>query len=562
MKKLTLYLFSFTLFVLTVFACEDQLTKAPLDAPSDVTFFESRTDLEVAINGVYNSLWWQIRGIPALQEIDNATDIGFLRDGPMQSFSQGVHDPDTGVFQQTWSHMYSGISRANNLLDKMERAQGNVDEEFYVRIQAQARFLRAFFYHFLSELYGDVPLLTEVPNVEESQVGQSPKSEVVNLIISDLDFAAEHLPTSWSGSDDGRITRGAALALKARVALYNEMFNLAVQSSQQIINMGEYSLHPDYEEQFQYGGIRSSGVILDTPFSQGVQTSGYPIRAGERMTGSWSTNVPSQALVDSYQASDGLHIDESAVYDTANPFENRDPRLDASLVRPQSTFSGYVFETHPDSVETWNIETNSRVENLNVTNPFATFTGIIWRKYLAEEDFPASRQDSEINWIYIRYAEVLLTYAEAKIEMGDIDGTVLDAMNRVRARAYGVNVANTDLYPAFTTQDQTELRRELRYERKVELANEGFRLFDMRRWGIADMVMSGTLIGRPVGAYESIQSPPQINRDIGHHPDYSEYQDLYRNVEQRSFNPNRDWLWPIPQTEINVNENITQNPGY
>lgn len=562
MKKIILYLSSLILFLFTMLACEDQLTKAPLDAPSDVTFFESRTDLEVAINGVYNSLWWQIRGIPALQEIDNATDIGFLRDGPMKSFSEGAHDPDTDVFQQTWSHMYTGISKANNLLEKMERAQDNVDEEFYVRIQAQARFLRAFFYHFLTEFYGDVPLLTEVPLVEESQIGQSPKSEVVDQIISDLDFAIQHLPSSWSGSDDGRITRGAALALKARVALYNEMYDMAAQSSQEVMSAGVYSLHTDYEEQFQYEGIRSAGVILDTPYSQGVETSSYPQRAGDRMSGAWSTNVPSQALVDSYQASDGLQIDESTVYDPATPFENRDPRLDASIVRPQSTFLGFVFETHPDSVETWNIETNERVTNQNVTNPFASFTGLVWRKYLSEDDFPENRQSSEINWIYIRYAEVLLIYAEAKIEMGDIDNSVLDALNQVRARAYGANLSETDQYPAITTQDQNELRRELRYERKVELANEGFRLFDLRRWGIADEVMNGTLIGRPVGTYESIPAPPTISRNVGHHPDYSEFQDLYRNVEQRSFNTNRDWLWPIPQTEINVNDNISQNPGY
>ena len=562
MKNIIKYISALIVFALALLACEDQLTKAPLDAPSDVTFFQSRGDLEVAINGVYNSLWWQIRGIPALQEIDNATDIGFLRDGPMDPFSRGAHDTDTAVFLQTWTHFYSGIARANNLLEKMERARGNVDEDFFVSIQAQARFLRAFFYHFLTELYGDVPLLTEVPIVEEAQIGQSPKSEVVSLIMSDLEFAAENLPITWSGSNVGRITKGAALSLIARVALYNQDFGVSASAAQEVMDLGIYSLHPNYEEQFQYGGIGSSEVILDTPFSQGVQTSGYPIRAGERMTGSWSTNVPSQALVDSYQASDGLHIDESAVYDPANPFANRDPRLDASLIRPQSTFAGYVFETHPDSLQTWNIVTNSRVANLNVTNPFATFTGIIWRKYLSEEDFPASRQASEINWIYLRYAEVLLTYAEAKIELNDIDQSVLDAMNKVRARAYGVGISETDSYPAFTTFDQNELRREVRYERKIELANEGFRLFDMRRWGIANVVMSGTLIGRPVGAYESIPAPPRINRDVGHHPDYSEYQDLYRHVEQRSFNPNRDWLWPIPQSEININENIIQNPGY
>lgn len=259
--------------------------------------------------------------------------------------------------------------------------------------------------------------------------------------------------------------------------------------------------------------------------------------------------------MDTYQASDGLPIDQSPLYDPAKPFENRDPRLDATIIRPQSIFKGFIFETHPDSTETWNIETNARVTNQEVTNPFATFTGYLWRKYLSEEDFPEKQRDSTINWIYIRYAE-------AKIESGDIDQSVLDAINKIRARAYGVELSEASQYPAISATNQAELRHILRYERKVELANEGFRLFDIRRWDIADQVMNGTLIGRPLDGYETVPSPPNINSDIGYHPDYGEFQHLYRNMEQRSFNTNRDWLWPIPQDEMNVNENMTQNPGY
>src|SRR5699024_1556745 len=119
-----------------------------------------------------------------------------------------------------------------------------------------------------------------------------------------------------------------------------------------------------------------------------------------------------------------------------------DPRLDASIIRPQSTFvGGYVFETHPDSTETWKISgsNSTRIENQDVTNPFATYTGYLWRKFTAEEDYPADIRSSKLNWIYIRYAEVLLIYAEAKIENNDIDQSVLDALNKVRARAYSVD---------------------------------------------------------------------------------------------------------------------------
>ncbi|WP_395260093.1 RagB/SusD family nutrient uptake outer membrane protein [Halalkalibaculum sp. DA3122] len=558
-------LWTLSLLALIVVACQDELNKTPLDAPANTNFFSNESELELAINGVYTSLWWESRGIPALQEIDNATDIGFLRDGPLKDVATGAHNSDTGIFESTWDHFYSGIAKANNLLQNMNRAQDVVSPNTFSRIQAEARFLRAFFYHFLVELYGDVPLLTEVPTIDEAQIGRTPKAEVVNQIMSDLDFAAQNLPTSWSGDQVGRATQGAALALKARVALYNGDYPTAAQAAQSVISSGVYSLYPDYEAQFQYEGIRSSGVIFDAPYKTGVQTSQYPIRAGTRMVGAWSTNVPSQALVDSYQATDGEPIDESNVYDPAQPFENRDPRLDASIVRPQSTFKGYVFETHPDSTETWRIEDGQKVErvtNQDVTNPFASYTGLVWRKYLSPDDFPQKSFESTINWIFIRYAEVLLTYAEARIESNNIDQSVLDALNQVRARAYGVDPSQTGQYPEITTTSQAELRREVRYERKVELANEGFRLFDIRRWGIADEVMDGALIGRPRGTYSTIPSPPDIQEDVGYHPDYSANIDLYRNVEPRTFDPERDWLWAIPQAEINVNDQIQQNPGY
>lgn len=568
MKKLYKFVFVSVLSVLILAACQDELVKAPLDTPSNTNFFSNESELELAINGVYRSLWWE-SGFPngmvhTLQEIDNSTDIGFLRAGTLKELSQGAHTSETGEFESTWAHLFGGIAKANNLLQNMDRAQDVVTPDLFTRIQAEARFLRAFFYHFLIELYGDVPLLTEVPTIEGAQIGRAPKSDVVDQIIEDLNFAAQNLPGSWSGDAEGRATKGAALALKARVALYTERYEIAAQTAQEVMDLGIYELYPNYEAQFQYEGIRSSGVIFDVPYGIGVHTIQYPWRAGSRMNGAVSTHVPSQAMVDSYQASDGEPIDESSIYNPENPFEKRDPRLDASIVRPQSIFKDFVFETHPDSTETWRIEDGqkiARVTNQDVTNPFATFTGYLWRKYLSPEDFPDNSRQSTLNFIYIRYAEVLLIYAEAKIESNDIDQSVLDAMNQVRARGYGVDPSQTNQYPEITAINQVDLRREIRYERKVELASEGFRLFDIRRWGIADEVMDGILIGRPIGAYSTIPGPPNINEDMGH-PDYGEMQDLYRNVESRSFNPERDWLWAIPQAEINVNDQMTQNAGY
>lgn len=543
--------------------CTDDLDRFPLDEPSDATFFSTEAELTLAINGVYHSLWWHIGSHPAHQNLDNTTDIGFLRDGGIRDLADGSGTSTSAGPEDFWTDLYAGISRANTLLTNMERAKDVVTEAKFVEIQAEAKFLRAYFYHHLTELFGDVPLLETQPSLDESQIGRSPKSEVAALMFSDLNFAADHLPVTWSGKDVGRATKGAALTLLARVALYNNNYDLAIEASQEVMDLKVYSLHDDYEELFQYEGIRNAEVILDLPYLQGIQTHSYPQRAGSRMLGAFSTVVPSQFMIDSYLASDGETIDKSAVYNPAKPFENRDPRLAASIVYPQSILDGYIFETHPDSTKTWRVEDGvkvARVTNQDVTNAFATFTGYLWRKYSSPLDYPEKNRDSELNFILMRYAEVLLIYAEAKIESNDIDQSVVDAMNKIRARAYGVDYTDVGNYPEITIAGQAEMRRILRNERKVELACEGFRLYDIRRWKIADSVMDGPLVGRPITGYETIPEPPVIDEATGH-PAYGASLSLYRQVIQRTFRA-RDWLYPIPQSEVNVNKSIKQNPGY
>lgn len=561
------FISSITLVIISIAilsACDDMLTKAPSDQPANISYYSNEQELESAVNGIYNIFWdLESRSLPIDMSLDHTADIGFLRSGHVKEISQGGHSATNSIIVATWVRLYSGVARVHNLLEYMDRAD-DASPEAKERFQAEARFLRAYFYYYLTELWGDVPLITEIPDLEEAEIGRTPKNEVVDQIIEDLDYAAEVLPRNWSGNNEGRATVGAALTLKARVALFNERFDLAANTAQQVMDLGEYSLYPDYETIFQYDGERNEEVIFDVPYQRGVKTNNVPFRQATRNANAVSTNVPNQFLVDSYIAADGLPIDESQVYDPRNPFENRDPRLDATIVRPQSVYAGYVFETHPDSTETWFIdgEDSRRVTNRDVTNPFATYTGYTWRKFTPEEDLPDFPTDSELNFIKMRLGEVLLIYAEAKIENNDIDQSVLDAINRIRARGFGADgVSDVNNYPEVNTTNQEELRKILRNERKVELVLEGFRLFDIRRWRIADKVMDGDLVGRPKGAYSEITSPPTIDDKTGH-PDYGPLINQYRLPEIRSFNPGRDWLWPIPQSEMDANDNITQNPGY
>jgi hypothetical protein len=187
---------------------------------------------------------------------------------------------------------------------------------------------------------------------------------------------------------------------------------------------------------------------------------------------------------------------------------------------------------------------------LEVTHAYATFSGYQYRKYVADED-REFRGECELNVMLVRYAEVLLVYAEAKIEQGTLDQSVYDAINAVRVRA-GL--------PEITTgKSQDELRKSVRQERKVEFPFEGLRFFDLRRWKIAEEVMPGILYGRPLRNYEASFIPTFDENGMPH---YDAYGDKLRQFDTRNFNPARDYLWPIPQKELDINSNLKQNPGY
>lgn len=203
--------------------------------------------------------------------------------------------------------------------------------------------------------------------------------------------------------------------------------------------------------------------------------------------------------------------------------------------------------------------TNTRIDNLDATHAYATFSGICWRKYCNIED-KDHMEESEMNPILIRYPEVLLTYAEAKIKAGEIDQSVLDAINKVRQRP-SVNM------PPITTTDPLELFYAVARERKYEFAGEGLRLFDIRRWKIAEYVMLQPVLGRMKKSYPD--KAPRIDEwGTAHYDDIpiasngesADYK--MRLVDIRKFDKNRDYLWPIPYIERQTNPNLTQNPNY
>ncbi|MCT1523881.1 RagB/SusD family nutrient uptake outer membrane protein [Sphingobacterium hotanense] len=538
-------------------ACDnDYLTRYPLDSPSNETFLTNEEELEMAVTGVYNALWYSYSGTPFALTFDYASDIGWDRNtNDLQYLGAGLGNPNNGYTREIWAQLYKGISRCNNILDKSESVKGVVPEAKFNQLIAETRFLRAYFYFYLNELYGGVPLVTTMLSLEEAQVPRSTKEVITKFIIDELDLAEEHLLKETSGATLGRANQAAALALKSRVALYNKQWQLAVDASKKLMELGKYQLHPKFDELFTYAGEKSKEIIFSVNYQKGLAVHAISMQFYSRLAKGFSGKIPVQTMIDSYECIDGLPIDKSPLYNPAKPFANRDPRLNFSIVLPQTIFINYMFETHPDSLQTWNYNTNprTRVSNTDVTNAYATFSGYLWRKYadVADKDDPAN---SSINIILFRYAETLLNYAEAKIELNQIDESVYAAINTVRQRP-GVAMPTIQ-----NGKNQAELRSVIRRERKYEFAAEGLRFFDIRRWNIAHEVIPGKLLGRI--RTEFLSSAPRIDENATPHYENVQNADKMRVIETRTFDKSKDYLWPIPRLEMEVNQNLVQNPNY
>ncbi|MDR1938312.1 MAG: RagB/SusD family nutrient uptake outer membrane protein [Tannerellaceae bacterium] len=541
-------------------ACNESLfEKYPLSSPSDANFPTNETELQMALASCYNNLYYHPHdGVPFVMLLECVSDHGWDRNtSNLQEIGRGAHNERNSFLLDFWTRMYTGIARCNLLLANMESAEANTKPEVMRQVEGEARFLRAYYYFYLAELFGGVPLVEKPIALSESQVPKSTKEEIVQFLFKELDDAAGKL-SSKNDPKEGRATKGAALALKSRIALYNKQWNVAVDAASQVMVMEgtEYELYPHYGDLFMYAGESSKETVFAINYLYGFQTNSLPAATISRIASGMSIKIPVQARIDSYECIDGLSIDKSPLYDPNTPFENRNPRLKFTCVVPGDIFYGYQFETNRDSLEIWdyNVSPPARIANTEATHDYASFSGYLWKKYCdGTVDFGARRGNSELNYMMIRYAEVLLNYAEAKIESGQIDDSALAAINKVRQRP------SVEM-PAITTKDQTALREAVRKERSYEFGGEGLRLFDIIRWGYSETVMNNTVLGKiPRGM---IAAPPAIDeRGI---PDYSNVpnRSQMRVIEIRTFDKNKNYLWPIPFNEIQTNKELVQNPNY
>ncbi|MEP7144310.1 MAG: RagB/SusD family nutrient uptake outer membrane protein [Ferruginibacter sp.] len=475
--------------VLLLGACKKEFLNTPPQAQQpSVQFWKTADDASKAVNAMYGNLreWKNVSfaaiaiesiGSDDAEKGSSVTDATFFN-----SYDNFAISSSDGQLADFWTGQYQNINFANQVLANVPAIA--MDETLKSRYFAEAKFIRAYSYFRLVRAFGDVPLRLHLPvDATEYNIPRSPKEEIWAAIETDLTDAAAVLPQSYPASDVGRATKGAALALHAKVAMYQKKWPDVLTYTGQVMTLG-YSLFPNYEQLFRVPNENSSESVFeiqakyiagncDASNSQYSQVQGVRGSTG----GGWGFNVPTSNLV--------------------AEFEPNDPRKDATIIfRGETTPEGDLIPSVGD-------------------NPMYN-----QKSYVPFADYPGScNEGADQNIRVIRYAEVLLMNAEAANETGN-SAMALTSLNAVRARARGTNPLT--VLPPVTATDPVALRTAIYHERRVEMAMEFDRLFDVIRQG------------RGVAVFAS-----------------------------KGFVAGKSELMPIPQNEIDLSAGLlTQNPGY
>lgn len=525
-------------------SCSDFLDRYPLEELSDESFWKTEKDAEMAVSNLYNVLpTWDV------DEAINSDDAVHGIKWAAGNQSKGVYDPaDYG-----WSGEYGYIRQANLVLEKIQEM--DLSEDAYKKLEGQARFFRAYTYFTLIRSFGAVPYIDkplELTDVEN--ITRTPKDEVYAKVMEDFDIAIANLPVQWDEANSGRITKGAAMAMKARAALYYNNWETAMTEAKNVMDLGQYELYDKdntgrYKELFWEVADGCDEFILSVQFNAPTRTH-YLIGWECFPTLGWGGLNPTQSLVDAFEDINGAPItSEASVYDPTNPFANRDPRLEVNVLHDGETMYGVTIKVAPLS-SSGNTGIGQHGD--------ATATGYYQQKWLDPSIDPQSTGwDMGKDWVVIRYAEVLLTYAEAKNELSPLDPSAFDAVNQVRRRVGMPDLQNTDPTKPTYCGTQDDLRKRIWNEWRVEFALEGGkRQWDIRRWGIAKDVLNAPFEGLK---YTLVDDPNAPKGDNG------KKCILYVGEPLKlagSHYEDHNYLLPIPQTEIDLNPKLEQNPGY
>jgi len=579
------------LVLLGVPACNGVLDLTPTDQLSDAAVFADPKLTQAFLNDMYRGMG---HGLYEIMLASVSDETHFIHDYHTSeivtsiitsSYRAALDDPRFSHFN--WSSNFSRIRQTNIFLSHIDAT--TFDAAWKQRMKGEAYFLRAYFYHNLMRMYGGVPLITKVYGLNEDyKVARNSFKETVDFIVANADSAVALLPTSYTGADVGRATKGAALALKARVLLYaaSDLYNVnpsanaftgyttpqdrtalwraAKNAAQAVMDLGSYGLFRPTPASSQEAAQNYADLFLQKTSQEAIMSrfflttrddGAYPNRDdGPNGYHTWGGNTPIQNLVDDYRMADGSKFDWNNPAHAAAPYQNRDPRFYGSILHdgapwrarptdvknldPAGTIQTFRQLKLSDGSVVAGLDTrDSPVENWN-----GAYSGYYLRKFI-DPSLNAQFTRQEVPWIFFRYAEVLLNYAEASIELNEL-GDAVNVLNQIRLRA--------GMPPFSAGLGQAALRDEYRNERRVEMVFEEQRFFDVRRWMIAPAVLSKVAGGINI----FVEGTSSTDRST-----WKNYRYVIDTIQARAWD-NKLYFMPIHINEMNRNGLLTQNPGY
>lgn len=595
MKNIIKYILTLTLFLHASSCNTDFLNVEPQDRLTDAAVWSDPNLVEAFVNEMYRGL---NHGIRELMAGSLADESHFIHNyGSSQVVQSNLTPSDIGAWNRgdfsefRWIELYQRIRQVNMFFENIDEVPFD-DETWRDRLKGEAHFLRGYFYHNLVRLHGGVPIVEETFGLSDDfLVARNTLAESVQFIVDEADAAAALLPETHEAADIGRATKGAALALKSRMLLYaasdlyssetwashnynptstdpnfNEnligytdgnqdaRWQAAKAAAKAVIDLGLYTLEDTDNPQEDYTNLfltkNSNEAIFSRFFikSRGWEDGALPgLANGPNGYHNWGGNTPIQELVDDYQMVDGSDFDWNNPAHAAAPYEGRDPRFYASILYDQAPW-------RPRPADTKEMDPEGKVIIRSVEGPAGTWTpgldtrngpiedwnggysGYYLRKFIdpnVEHEYAAAGGNQEAPWHFFRLGEIYLNYAEACLELGEEDEAKV-YINKIRDRAGMPPITSTG----------AQLMDDYRNERRIELAFEQHRYFDVRRWMIAPTALnrdaSGIIIEDP------LSGPVEYEVSV---------------IQDREWDDKMYWL-PILLDEINRNKNLAQNPLY
>jgi len=536
------YIILVIITLLFIGCSEDFLEREPLDIIASSAVFEDKALTEAYLYKVYSYLpqgYGDVSpGYGSRFVLGSVTDESRAKSGWVDANDQvaaGNTKPTKNVLGN-WSHLYKGIRRANNIIESL--VSSSLNEDYKNRITAEARYIRAWMYFDLTRRYGAVPLIKTVQKLDEDLlVTQTPRATIYTFIDTELDEIANTIPfaSDLSANEHGRINRETVWSLSSRINLFAENYAKSAASAKKVLedSPSGFVLNTDLDKLFQSDSKDPEVIfeILNAPPFKGHNFD--MLNLPFSLKAFWGSQTdPTQELVDTYEmAATGLPItDVNSGYDANNPYVGRDKRFYATVAYNGSLLKGKNLDIiFPDG------------EDAPLKTGLHTITGYYIKKFIDESlPFGPNAGESKVSWKEFRLAEILLNYAEAQNQATGPDASVYDAINKIRNRAGLPNLPG-----GLTKEVMTE---RIRHERRVELAFENHRYFDLIRWEIAEEVL-----------HDKYFHGMKVRDDGAGNLSYEVYEVNFR--PKQVFLP-KNYLMPIPQGEIEKNPNLTQNTGY